>query len=324
MAGLTGCGLGLTGLGSVEGDFADAGPARSEAGVTQEASALPDSGGTMVGATHDAGRDAPPVACTASLPTGWSPALFEHARTACPAGGNGSHDGVAGGSAGAGACSCSCTVGGPVGCETGTLQMASGNAASACTGASTSVAVSREFCAPLPTAMPMPAYMAVPTIPPSAACTALVVTDGAQLSKDAVRWCDLSGSGAESVCAGSAPTGFAACIVHTGSVSCPASSGFATRTLVSDDVALSCAPCSSCELTGKCGSATVAFFSDGNCNSAIIGINADGTCGPTGVANAMAGSVLYNAGVVSAGGCVGGGTSASVTPTGSTTTVCCR
>jgi len=211
-----------------------------------------------------------------------------------------------------------------VSCETGTLRLASGAATAGCGGATTAVAVNAEFCASLPKAAPMPAYMAVPTLPPSAACTATAATNPADLTKAEVRWCDVAASGADDVCTGVAPPGFSACIVHAGDTPCPGGNVFTTRTVVSDDVTLSCAPCSTCTLTGTCGSATVAFFADGNCNSAVIGLNADGTCSPTGVANISVGSVLYDATVADAGGCVGGGTSATITATGTTATVCCR
>jgi hypothetical protein len=319
--GLVGCGLGLSGLGA-DGELADAG-ARSDASAAPEAGVQADAGAATDSAPT-APEAAPPLPCTATVPAGWSLALFETGRAACPADGSASHDAVAGGDAGPGACTCSCKMGGPVSCETGTLQLASGAATAACGGPATSVAVSSEFCATLPEAVAMPAYMAVPALPPSGSCSATVATNPADLTKDDVRWCDVPSGGAESVCTGAAPAGFSACIVHTGDTACPDGSAFGTRTLVSDDVALSCSPCSTCTLTGTCGSATVAFFSDGNCNNAVIGLTADGTCSPTDVANVSAGSVLYNATVADAGSCVGGGTSATVAPTGTTTTVCCR
>ncbi len=153
---------------------------------------------------------------------------------------------------------------------------------------------------------------------------ASVTTSPADLTRDEVRWCDVPTAGTDEACAGAAPAGFSACIVHAGETTCPDGSAFATRTVASDDVTLSCSPCSICNLTGTCASATVAFFADGNCNSAVIGLNADGTCSPTDVANVSVSSVLYNATVADAGSCVGGGTSATVAPTGTTTTVCCR
>jgi hypothetical protein len=319
-AGLAGCSLGLSGL-DLDGEIVDA-------GTRSDVASIPEAGNVLdAGATVDSVRGpveaAPPVACTSTVPTGWSVALYETGDAACPADSPGSHDAVSGGDAGAGACTCSCTTGGPVSCQTGLLQIAGGTGSSACGGPTMSVAVDAEFCAPLPKPVAMPAYMAVPTIPPSGPCMASVATDLADLTKNDVRWCDVPDGGAESVCAGSAPVGFSACIVHAGAVSCPAGP-FVPRALVSDDVILSCSPCSSCAITGSCGSATVAFFTDMGCNDAVIGMNADGTCSPTEVANVSVGSVLYNASIADAGGCVGGGTSATVSPTGTTTTVCCR
>jgi hypothetical protein len=321
IAGLAGCGLGLSGLGA-DGEIADAG-SRSDGAATAPSGAPADAGATNDTAPA-AVEAAPPLPCTATLPAGWSLALYETGRASCPADTSGSHDAVAGGDAGPGACTCSCEMGGPVSCETGTLQMASGAATATCGGPTTSVIVNSEFCAPLPKAVAMPAYLAVPTLPPSGSCTATVATNPADLTKDDVRWCDVSDGGAEGICAGSAPVGFAACIVHAGTTSCPDGSAFAARTLVSDDVTLSCSACSSCTLTGTCGSATVAFFSDDDCNNAVIGLTADGTCSPTDVASLSVSSVLYNATVADAGSCVGGGTSATVAPTGATATVCCR
>jgi hypothetical protein len=318
-AGLGGCTLGLSGLGA-GGEIADAG-SRSDVTSIREAGNIFDAGATVDSAPGPV--EAAP-ACTSTWPTGWTFALYETGDAACPAGSPASHDGVAGGDAGAGACTCSCTTDGPVSCETGMLQIAGGSATSACGGPTTSVAVDSEFCAKLPASLAMPAYMAVPTIPPSGPCSATVATNAAQLTKDDVRWCDVPDGGAESVCTGTAPSGFSACIVHPGAATCPEGSPFTTRAVVSDDVTLSCSPCSTCTRTGSCGSATVAFFTDTDCNNAVIGINADGTCSPTEVANATVGSVLYNASVADAGGCVGGGTSATVSPTGTTTTVCCR
>ncbi len=318
-AGLVGCGLGLSGLGADGQTAGDGG--HGDAAAALDAREQPDASSASESAAAEA---APSPPCTTALAAGWSLAFYETGRASCPAGSSGSHDAVAGGDAGAGACSCSCKVGGPVSCETGTLQLASGGATAGCGGAKTSVAVSAEFCAPLPTAVQMPAYMAVPTLPPSGACTATVATNPSDLTKDDVRWCDVPASGADDVCTGAAPPGFSVCIVHAGDAPCPGGNGFTIRTVVSDDVTLSCSPCSTCTLTGTCGSATVAFFADGNCNSAVIGLNADGTCSPTDVANVSVASVLYNATVADAGGCLGGGTSAALAPTGTTTTVCCR
>lgn len=322
VAGLAGCGLGLTGLDFV-GDKTDAGVAddaspgggRMETGV--------DSGAVQIDSAQPPREAAPAPPCTDGIPQGWSLAL-SGGDGGCPAGSTATHDGVSAGEAGDGACTCSCMVSGPVTCETGTLQIAQGTAAAACAGPTTSVAVDSEFCAPLAAAMNLPPYVAVPTLPPSGTCLSTVATDATKLAKNDVHWCEAPDGGAEAICAGSAPAGFTACITHAGAVACPTGSAFTTRTVVSDDVSLSCSACSTCALTSTCGQATVAFFADGNCNEAIIGVNADGTCSPTVVTQSKVGSVLYNASVTSAGGCAASGSTPTVSPTGTTTTLCCR
>jgi hypothetical protein len=323
VAGLAGCGLGLTGL-DLEHENADA-----DAGAARDASP-----GGKTGTDLDAGvavdsapvehEAAPQAPCTDGIPPGWSLALYATGGTACPGSNTATHDGVAGGDAGAGACACSCSVNGPVTCETGTLQIAAGSSSASCNGSPTSVSVDSDFCAPLPAAQMLNEYVAVAALPPSGTCSSAVVTDATKLAKSDVHWCDVADASAEAVCAGSAPPGFVSCIAHAGAVACPSGGAFATRTVASDDVSLSCSACSTCQLTGTCGAATVAFFSDGNCNNAIIAVNADGKCNLTASPNIPFSSVLYNGALLDAGSCAASGSTPTVSPTGTTTTLCCR
>jgi hypothetical protein len=322
VAGLAGCGLGVSGF-DFDHPKPDAG-ADLDTGTRSEAGLGLDSGGLAADSAPVTVESGPPPSCTSMIPSGWSLTVYETTQATCPAGATASHDGVAGGDAGAGACSCACAASGAVSCTTGTLQLTGGTASTTCGGATTSVAVDAEFCAPLTTAMPLSAYMSAAPLTPSGACTSTLSSDPTKLTKNAVRWCDVAGTGAEAACGGTAPTGFSACIAHAGAVACPAGSDFTARTVVSDDVELSCAACSSCAPGGSCGGGLVSFFSDGNCNDSIIAIDADGKCNLTGVATASVGSVLYDANVASTGSCQPGSSAAGVTPTGSSTTLCCR
>jgi hypothetical protein len=322
VAGLAGCGLGLTGL-DFEHESTDAGAARDASPGGKTGTDL-DAGGAAPDSASAEQEAAPQAPCTDGIPQGWSLAIYGTGTTACPGGSAATHDGVAGGDAGAGACTCSCNVNGPVTCETGTLQIAAGSSSTSCNGSPMSVSVDSDFCAPLPAARTLTEYVAVAALPPSGTCSSSLTTDATKLAKNDVRWCDVADAGAEAICSGSAPTGFTSCIAHAGAVACPSGSAFDTRAIVSDDVSLSCSACSTCELTGTCGAATVAFFSDGNCNNAIIAVNADGKCNLTASPNVPFSSVLYNGALLDAGSCVASGSTPTVSPTGTTTTLCCR
>ncbi len=316
--GAGGCGLGVSGLGPDV--HADAGSGW-DAGLEAHAASLPEAGeATEAAPPSDAPAEAA-TPCSESPPPGWSAAYYEPLRGACPSGTT-SHDVVTGGDAGAGACTCACSVTSAVGCETGTLQLAGGTA-STCGGATTSVGVASEFCAPLSATMTMPAYMAVAALPPSGTCSATATAHPGTVAEDDVRWCEVGDAGEPAgACGAAAPSGFSACIAHPGDVACPGAGPFTARVVVADDFSLTCSACS-CAVTGSCGRATVAFFSDQSCNDSIIGLDADGTCDPTEVANASVGSILYNASVTQAGSCTAGGSTPVVAPSGTTTTLCC-
>lgn len=323
-SGLAGCGLGLSGLGAL-GAAADAGAA-SVAVVAGDAGAGLDAPGeARDGGGDRAIDDARAPTCAEEVPVGWWLTLYATTRASCPTLSAASHDAVAGGEAGAGACSCTCEVSGGVTCETGSLMLATGATAAACATAGAQVAVSSELCAALPQPTPMPAYLAVAALPPTGACASTGAADPTVIARHEVRLCDVDGPAAASVCEGAPPPGFATCIAHAGAESCPSDGAFLARTLVSDDVTLTCSPCSACAVTGTCAAPTVAFFTGAACGSAVIAVAADGTCSATDVESVAVGSVVYNATLLDGGsGCAPGAATASLSPAGALTTLCCR
>jgi hypothetical protein len=152
------------------------------------------------------------------------------------------------------------------------------------------------------------------------ACSAAAVGDTTKVTSSQVRTCDVTGPGAESVCEGAPPAGFAACIAAPGEVACPSGSPFASRTLLAAAETLVCTACTGCAVSGTCASPLVTYYSDYLCNSPVGTFPADGTCTQPSWSGNLAG-VEYHATVQAS--CLGSGSSATFQPI-SPQTLCCR
>lgn len=298
VVGATGCGLDMGGLGAASGDASTAGDAPLAVGADSSTGSSGSSGGggeggsgssgsDAGGATNDATTPADASACAAGLPSGWSLVVYEASRAPCP-GGYGSHDDIAGATAGAGACGCNCTVTTQPSCTQGTLTTqwsSNGSSAGACSNPGAPMTVSGTGCTIMPgNGQLAQGFSAAPFAPAGGACTASIHADPSKLAKNAVRTCDVPASAADAVCWGSAPPGFSACIATAGDVPCPAGP-FATRTVLSDDVELVCPTCGACSVGGACANAQVKFYSDPQCGTLVTQLACNGTCVDTGGGN---------------------------------------
>jgi hypothetical protein len=283
----TACGLDEHGLGAAAGvDAAVEGGPPGEAGEAGvgggvDASAASSDGGPGSDAkspTFDAGP------CTAALPAGWALVASEASRAPCPAGYGGSHDEVAGATAGAGACACSCTITAQPSCDQGSLstQWAGQPSPGICPNAASQLPVSGSACMGLtPMTQLQQAFSAEALPPTGGTCTGSVNPDPSKVTKNGVRTCVPPPSSAEALCNGLAPAGFAACLVASGDVACPPGP-FAVRAVVSDDVELVCPTCGACAVGGTCTGAQISFYGDGQCASLVATLPCNGTCADTG------------------------------------------
>ena len=127
----------------------------------------------------------------------------------------------------------------------------------------------------------MPSNVATPLAPQGGACTQASHADSSQLSTAYARYCEVPADSAAAVCAGTVPSGFAACIVTNGETACPSGTPFAQKYVVEDHASLACAPCSGgCSLTTTCSNATVTGFVDSMCKTRLGTAVVDGTCQP--------------------------------------------
>jgi hypothetical protein len=279
-AGVAGCGLDMGGLAAVgagrDASATDGGMA-SEGGAALEGDADGGAPEEETGASTDGGS------CVAGLPAGWSLVVYEANRGPCPPGYGGGHDGVSGATAGPGACSCTCTLTAQPACDHGTVAtqwaaQAPPPGPGPCASPGTPLQPNGSGCTAFPVATQLSgAFSGEPFAPTGGSCTAAVSADPSKVSKGAVRTCDVPTSDSESVCLGSAPAGFSACISTSGDLPCPGGP-FSQRWLVDDDLELVCPACALCIVTGTCANAQVKFYSDQGCGTLVATFACDGSC----------------------------------------------
>jgi hypothetical protein len=321
LGGVTGCGLGLSGLAPVG--------ASGDGGAGQDGGN--PSGGGDASSNETSGGDASSdttASCAMALPSGWTLVAYETSRAACPAGLGMAHPEVAEATIAAGACACSCSITTPPTCDVGTLATqwteSAASPSSACPNAGPQLAINGATCVPLSSFSegPPAGFSAEPIPFAGGACTGVVMPDPTKLSLSLVQYCDVPAASAEDVCEGTVPSGFSACIVADGNVPCP-SGPFTTQLEVDDGDELVCPTCDSCTVTGACGSPQVTFFSNGNCTGPIGALACTGLCEGSGLlGDGNVGGAEYSAQVQAACSASSSGTP-GVSPAGPHT-LCCR
>jgi hypothetical protein len=324
LGGVTGCGLGLSGLGPA-GTSGDGGAAQDGSNTS--------SGGGDAGANEASGGDASSdttASCAMALPTGWTLVAYETGRAACPAGLGMAHPEYAGATVSAGACTCACNVTTQPTCDVGTLStqwtQTAASPSSPCPNTGGQIAFDGPGCVSLPGNASVPQGFSAEALPPAGGmCTGVVMPDPTKLSLTPAQYCDVPAASAEAVCEGTTPSGFTACIVADGNVPCP-SGPFTMQLEVDDGDELVCPTCDACSVTGSCANAQVTFFSDGSCTGkGMIGtLPCTGLCAGTGnlPAGGNVGGAEYSAQVQATCSASSSGTP-GVSPSGPHT-LCCR
>jgi hypothetical protein len=315
LAALPGCTLPLNGLGS--GGHSGGSSGGSDGSTSSGLDAGADAG--------EAGApDAATGSCTSSIPAGWTLVALELSRGVCPAGFT-PVDLVGDPQAMPGACACACEITAPPSCTSGTLQgsFSSMKGGPACAMKVPQVSVSGGGCTQLQPGGPVPASIAIDTLPSTGgACTASVMADTTQVASSEVRACEVTGGAAdaEAVCDGSPPPGFSSCISAPGQVQCPAASPFNSRTVLAASETLVCTPCTGCTVSGNCTAPLVTYYSDYLCNTPVATFPADGSCTQPNWSGTIAG-VEYHA--TAQPSCSGTGSTATFQAV-SPQTLCCR
>jgi hypothetical protein len=273
---------------------------------------------TLDASTSDASSTPDGSTCTAALPAGWSLVVYASAGAACP-GDFTAHDVFARASAAPAACSCSCDVTAAPTCNVGTLTTELG---ATCTQAGASIDFTGDACVPV-TGSLAAHFEASALAPHKGTCTSSPQADPSQVSKAAARYCEVPAARANAVCNGSPPPGFASCIAASGDTPCPGGSAFTQRFTLEDDVALQCAPCSSCTITATCSDAILSTFADAACTDEqlVVALPVDGSCVTTHADDAEVQSVSYSAQATTT--CDAGSSSATLALVGPRT-ICCR
>ena len=334
---IAGCGLSKAGLAPSDPTDRDSGtnvqqqpvpqPPPGDGGAVGWAdaeSAGEDAGDAFADAGEDvsASSDDAATPCLTALPAGWSVVAYEQSQDACPSGFGGAHDEYSGAAIAAGACSCTCQITTAPSCTAGMVSTSYGVAASTCPTPGATLSVNGSTCTPLPG----PGVLALnfqgqPLAPTGGSCSATPQGNDAAVTKRGVRYCDVLPASAESVCEGTVPSSFAACIVSAGDIACPSGSPFGNKTLVADDETLECSACSTCSVEGTCTDPTVTFYSDAMCTMEVVQLASDGTCVPSNASAKPVAAAEYAAQTNAS--CQASGSLASVSPQGPRT-LCCR
>lgn len=339
---VAGCGLGLGGLGAELTDAGGGLDARAtNAASSADGTTSPEADGSAPGAegstspeladastspaddasTGELDGGEPSVgSCLASIPAGWRLVLHEPARAVCPTGT--AHDVLEDPRARAGACSCGCALTSMPSCWNGSLQPLYGTSGSAgCSEPAIPVDVSAG-CVPLPTPAQIAPRLAFPPLAMTGgACAGTAIGHVKKVDVTAARTCDVPADGqAESLCAGSPPAGFDACIATTGDLACPLGTPFTRRIVVADSLTLLCSACTACTIGGGCSPASVTLYGDTQCTGKLGSVRADGTCVKASFTGTVA-ALSYEALVLPT--CSASGTQASFLPV-APTTLCCR
>jgi hypothetical protein len=299
---------GASGSGSGSGSGGASGSSSSGGSGSGSGSASSGSGGS-------GGSDGGPGAACVS---GWTLVLGEMGSASCPAGYPGAYQGVANPQAQTGACTCSCTITKQPTCTVGNLSWTYGNQAPACPSASNMYSTGN--CTALLGSPQLGTAQQVQPIPlTGGTCAGQAVGDTSMVQQTQVQTCSVPDANAASVCSGTVPSGFSACVIAPGDVPCPSGSPFSNRTVIADSEMLVCSGCSACSVTGTCQDPILAVYSDGQCKNVVATITADGQC--TDHQGGMVSSWWYQAQVDAQ--CSASGTNASFQPT-NPQTLCCR
>jgi hypothetical protein len=323
-----------SGVGGGDGNGDSGSTAPTDAGVARDAGAVLDTG--VAPESDSAPPDepdarvpppppndaAPTDPCVDAVPSGWSVVAYEQAQDACPASLGNAHDEYTGATSAAGACTCECQVTTPPTCTMGTVATAYGTTGTTCPTPGESFTVNGSTCTALPAAGGLVLNFQASPVPLSGgACSGTAQSNTGDVTKDGVRYCDVPAASAEAVCEGTAPAGFAACIVSAGDVPCPNGSPFTTKTSVADDEVLACSACTTCAVGGTCTNPLVTFYSDAMCATQVAQLVADNVCAASNAATKPVVSVEYTAQTNAT--CLASGSTASFTPQGPRT-LCCR
>jgi hypothetical protein len=325
-----------------DGGGGDAGAAISDAngsdasdsgGSDRGAEATVSSDATRVdgpAATDEGGLDGPstsdgPSLCTTTIPSGWTVAIYDLNSNPCPANFT-IHDISGQPTVGSAACSCTCSVAQPATCAQGTLSVTSGSPGAPCTSTGFSKALTGSGCTVLGVSLSVTgphSDQAIPLTAQGGVCTDTVQSDPTQVTAAAGRYCDVPAAHAESVCSGTVPSGFAACIATGGQTACPSGTPFVHSYVVEDSVTLQCAPCSACTLMTTCSNAILRGFSDSMCRSPVGSVPVDGGCNPVMLYNYPASVLAVDYTATAASTCTPGTSTPTAQPT-NPRTLCCR
>src|SRR5439155_26288922 len=108
------------------------------------------------------------------------------------------------------------------------------------------------------------AYARYPALAVTPGTCTIAPAIGKGASASPARVCMPPGSCVESLCLGTAPAGFASCLVQDGDVPCPAGP-FVNRTLSGTRADVACAGCSGCTTSGTCSIPVGRAYSGGTC-----------------------------------------------------------
>jgi hypothetical protein len=278
-------------------------------------------------APSDAPGDSPSIpidasACVRAIPAGWTLTAFNPAAASCPTGftDHAIYSGTA--TIGSTACTCGCNV---TPCQgTLTVLIAPGQGTDTCTvGYVSGAATDGSNCIAAATPR-VEAAQATFASTSGGQCTNTTMVNSAQLMKPtAQHYCDVPTASSDAVCNGTAPAGYSACIISSGSPACPAPFTAATYH-VEDDITLNCSNCTGCAVTGSCSTGTANLFGGTNCAAPSLGaipVNNNACVVVNGGSEVAVGSVNYTP--TPALQCTVGTSNASTATVGPRT-ICCR
>jgi hypothetical protein len=308
----------------------------ADAGGEADATASPDAvaAGDSMTSPSDAAADTmsdavSTSACVNAIPSGWSLVVYDLGADPCPANFT-SHEVSGAPTIQPGACSCGCSVSQPGNCAQGTLRVhpsVGGNGSCDVDGG-----WSKDLDGSACTVLGVTLYvqgphsdLAYPLAPQGGTCSDTTQADTTKVATAAARYCDVPSAGADSVCNGTVPSGFAACIMTDGETSCPSGTPFSHAYVVEDGAMLQCSSCTGCTVATTCSNATLAGFSDMACSgpSLIGSVGVDGGCNAVNLTTYPASLVAIEYAVTVSSSC-NPGSSAPSAPLTNPRTICCR
>jgi hypothetical protein len=277
----------------------------------------------------DSSSDAPTTsACVSAIPNGWSLIIYDLGTDSCPPTFP-AHDVAGTTTIEAGACSCNCTVTQNGGCALGTLNVHPSVGNGACDlDAGWSKDLNGTGCTVLGVTLSVAgphSDQATPLPGQGGTCSDAPQADQTKIAAAPTRYCEVPPPGADSVCNGTVPSGFAACIMRNGQTTCPSGTPFVHGYLVEDGAALQCSSCAGCTVTTTCSNATLTGFSDMACSpqSLVGSVDIDGGCNPANLTTYPSSLVAIEYSATASSTCTPG----SSTPSAKLTnprTICCR